>query len=122
MTKAQLAMIPVRDGRRAERRIVNLAARLRDPGAQLIDVELRDLSTGGFRAEGRIALEPGAHVWLKLGGLEPTNSRLVWKDGDVAGFEFVTPLHPATLDLLAKASRKPLPKRHFGPQGTAGRR
>lgn len=121
MTKAQIATLPVPDGRKAERRIVNLAARLREPGASLTDVELRDLSTGGFRAEGPIALEPGSIVWLKLTGIEATQCRLVWREGEVAGFEFLTPLHRATLELVTRMGRKPPPKRHFGPQGWAGR-
>ena len=118
MTKAQLALLPVPDGRQAERRIVNLAARLRDPGARMAEVEVMNLSASGFMAQGEIALEPGAHVWLKLPGLEPQNSRVVWVEGGKAGFEFSAPLHPATLEQLVAGSRT-IPKGHFGPQ--AGR-
>lgn len=117
MTKGQLAILPVPEGRKAERRLVNLAARLRDPGATVADVEVLNLSTNGLAVQGSVALEPGAHVWLKLPGLEPQNSRVVWVEGDRAGFEFATPLHPATIELLVQSNRKPLRRGHFGPQG-----
>ena len=119
MTKAQLAVLPENDGRRALRRMVNLAAHLSDPGASVTDIELANLSTDGFMAQGEINLEPGAEVWLKLGGLEPQNCRVVWVEEGKAGFEFATPLHPATVELVIAASRKPIPKGHFGPQAGA---
>ena len=116
MSKGQLAILPVSDGRSAERRIVNLAARLRDPGATIVDAEVRDLSTDGFMAETSLALEPGATLWLKLPGLEPQNSRVAWTQDGKVGCQFSTPLHPLTLEMLVKASRKPPLKGHFGPQ------
>ena len=114
MSKAHLAILPTPDGRRAERRIVNLAASLREPGASLAEAEVVNLSVTGFAVETEAQLEPGGHVWLKLPGLEAANSRVVWVEGGKAGFEFVTPLHPATLDIVAAAARKPAVKRHFG--------
>ena len=116
MAHAQLAILPLIDGRRAERRIVNLAARLREPGTRLVEAEVRDLSTDGFMAETDLVIEPGAIVWLKLPGLEPQNSKAVWAEDGKIGFQFTTPVHPATIELVAETSRKPLPKRHFGPQ------
>lgn len=116
MSRAQLAILPVVDGRSAERRIVNLAARLREPGATIVDAEVLDLSTDGYKAVTDLVLEAGASVWLKLPGLEPQNSRVVWAEGGKAGFQFTNPLHPATLELIVETGRKPLPKRHFGPQ------
>lgn len=117
MSKGQLAILPLPDGRMAERRIVNLAARLREPGATIADAEVLDLSTDGYMAVTDLALDAGATVWLKLPGLEPQNSRVVWAEGGKAGFQFATPLHQATIDMIVQASRRPLPKRHFGPQG-----
>lgn len=116
MSKAQLAILPVSEERGAERRIVNLAARLREPGATIADAEVRDLSTDGFMAETELALEPGNIVWLKLPGLEPQNSRVVWAEDGKIGFQFATPLHPLTLETVVAMARKPVPKRHFGPQ------
>ena len=120
MTKAQLAVLPENEGRRATRRIVNLAAHLGDPGASISDVEVGNLSTDGFMAQGELNLEPGATVWLKIAGLEPQNCRVVWVEEGKAGFEFATPLHPATVELVVSAGRRPIPKGHFGPQAGSG--
>lgn len=122
MRKGQLAILPVPEGRSAERRVVNLAASLREPGASVVDTEIVDLSTTGFGAETEMPIETGTQVWLKLPGLEPTSSRCVWVDGKRAGFEFANPLHPATLDLIIATGRRPVVKRHFGkPAAQAGR-
>jgi len=117
VSRAQLAILPVADGRQSERRIVNLAARLREPGATIVDAEVLNLSTDGFMAESELQLEPGAHVWLKLPGLEPQNSRCAWIEDGKAGFQFAAPLHPATVEMLAEANRKPPVRGHFGVQG-----
>jgi hypothetical protein len=117
VTKGQLAILPLIEGRRAERRIVNMAARLREPGATLTEVEVQNLSTDGFMAKGDFTLEIGAYVWLKLAGLEAMSCRVAWVEDDKAGFEFTTALHPATVQLIVTTHKKPIPKRHFGPQG-----
>ncbi|HEX8366792.1 MAG TPA: PilZ domain-containing protein [Allosphingosinicella sp.] len=114
MRKAHLAILPTPDGRRAERRIVNLAASLREPGASMAEVEVLNLSVTGFAVESDMPIETGAHLWLKLPGLEALNSKVVWVEGRQAGFEFVTPLHPATLDAVTAATRPTVVKRHFG--------
>ncbi len=116
MTRAQLAILPIPEGRKAERRIVNLAARLRDPGATLLEVDILDLSTDGFMGRG-VQLEIGTYVWLRVTGLEPQSCRVIWNEDDKAGFEFTTPLHSATVELLIVNNRKPLPRNHFGPMG-----
>lgn len=122
MAKGQLAILPEGDGRRSERRILNLAARLRDPGATVSDVEVQNLSCDGFMAQGDLQLEPGSQVWLRLGGLEPQSCRVVWVEEGKAGFEFTTPLHAATVELIVAAGRKAIPRGHFGPQANAGQR
>jgi hypothetical protein len=119
VTRGQLAILPEGEGRRAQRRIVNLAAHLGEAGASVSDVEIINLSTDGFMAQGEVSVEPGACVWLKLTGLEPQNCRVVWVEDGKAGFEFSTPLHPGTLEMVVAAGRKPIPRGHFGPQ--AGR-
>jgi hypothetical protein len=112
-----LAILPVAEGRQAERRVVNLAARLREPGATIVDAEVLNLSTDGYMAETDLKLETGTNVWLKLAGLEPQNSRCVWVEEGKAGFQFATQLHPATVEMLAEANRKPPIRGHFGAQG-----
>ena len=116
MPHAQLAILPVKDGRSAHRRIVNFAARLREPGAQIVECEVRDLSTDGFMAETELPIEPGAVVWLKLGGLEPQNSKAIWAEDGKVGFQFTNPIHPATLELVVAMNRKPIRRGHFGLQ------
>jgi hypothetical protein len=120
VTKGQLAILPTSEGRRAERRIVNLAARLRDPGAQVSEIEVLNLSTDGFMACGHGSLEKGTSVWLKLPGLEPQSSEVMWVEDGKAGFRFAEPLHPATLETVVAAGRKPVPRGHFG-RGPAAR-
>jgi hypothetical protein len=121
VSRAQLAILPVIEGRQAERRIVNLAARLREPGATIVEADVINLSTDGFMAETDLKLEPGANVWLKLPGLEPQNSRCAWAEEGKAGFQFATPLHPATVEMLAEANRKPAVRGHFGAQNAPKR-
>jgi hypothetical protein len=119
LRKAHLAILPTGDGRRSERRVVNLAASLREPGASFNEIEVVNLSIGGFAAEIDFPLEVGTTVWLKLEGIEPLHSIVIWVEGGKAGFEFATPLHPATLALLTTVTRKPMVKRHFGAAGKA---
>ena len=90
MHKGQLAMLPQADGRRAERRIVNLAASLREPGAQVADAEVVNLSVTGFMAQSELALEIGHVVWLTLPGLEALKSTVMWVEDGKAGFEFAS--------------------------------
>lgn len=104
---AELSQIPITDGRKAERRIVNLAAALREAGARSAKVVVVDISTGGFKAESDETIEEGSEVWLKLPGLEAKRSRVIWtKERDV-GCEFESPLHPKELDsIVAPAPRR----------------
>jgi hypothetical protein len=99
--KAELSQFPLTDGRKAERRIVNIAAALREEGVKTTEVTLLDVSEGGFKAETDNELDEGAEVWLKLPGFEVRRSRVVWVRGKEVGCEFQFPLHPRELDLLA---------------------
>ena len=108
---AELSQIPISEGRKAERRIVNLAAALRESGAKSSKVVVVDISVGGFKAEAEEAHREGDEVWLKLTGLEPRRSRVIWaREGDRGweiGCEFEWPLHPRELELIvAPAPRK----------------
>jgi hypothetical protein len=100
MLAAELSVLPTTDQRKAPRRIVNLAAALREEGATISAVKVLDISLGGCRLETEADLEVGGQVWLKLPGLETKRSRIVWTQGRHGGCEFDVPLHPAELDLL----------------------
>jgi hypothetical protein len=110
---AELSQIPISDGRKAERRIVNLAAALRENGAKTARVLVRDISTGGFKAEADEPLEEGAEVWLKVSGLEAKRSRVVWARGNEIGCEFEWPLHPRELELIVAPKPRRIPKGVF---------
>lgn len=116
MQRGQLAQLPTVEGRRAERRMVNLAASLREPGATVADVDVHNLSSDGFMAHTDIALEVGGTVWLKLPGLEAQKSSVVWAEQGKAGFQFDSPLHRGTLEQLLSAGRPQVRRNHFGPQ------
>ena len=100
MIEAELSVLPDQDARKAPRRIVNLAAALREEGAVTSMARISDISTGGCRIESDTPLEVGAQVWLKLPGLETKRSRIVWANGRIGGCEFEIPLHAAEIETL----------------------
>ncbi|MBV8688381.1 MAG: PilZ domain-containing protein [Alphaproteobacteria bacterium] len=110
---AELSQLPINDGRKAERRIVNLAAALREEGAKTASVIVLDISVGGFKAELTESFEEGSEVWLKVPGFEAKRSRVVWISGSEAGCEFETPLHPRDLELIVAPKPRRIPKGVF---------
>ena len=104
---AELSQLPISDGRKAERRIVNLAAALREEGATTAPVLVLDIAVGGFKVQTDSRLEEGAEVWLKLPGFEAKRSHVIWVKEDQAGCEFETEIHPAELEaMVAPAPRR----------------
>jgi hypothetical protein len=99
---AELSTQSDEEGRRNVRREVVLGAGLRQRGAHAVTVQIVDLSTTGFRAATHLNMVPGADVWLKLPGLESLHARVVWMRGHLMGCEFMRPLHPAVLDMVAR--------------------
>lgn len=93
--------------RRAPRLAISLDASLRERGRTPFAVRLVDISADGCRAETFCTVEPDAGVWIKLPGLEPLYSRVVWSQGGFAGIAFEAPLHEAVLDLLVALDRVP---------------
>lgn len=110
---AELSQLPIGEGRKAERRVVNLAAALREEGAKTVRVIVLDVSLGGFKAEAKDPFDEGAEVWLKLPGLEARRSRVVWRKGDDMGCEFENPLHPSELEMVLKPSPRRITKGVF---------
>lgn len=110
---AELSQIPITDGRKAERRIVNMAAALREQGARNAKVVVVDISVGGFKVESEEPIEEGGEVWLKLAGLEAKRSRVVWSKGKEVGCEFEWPLHPKELDSIVAPAPRRIPKGVF---------
>jgi hypothetical protein len=110
---AELSQIPISEGRKAERRIVNLAAALREAGARTSPIVVHDISVGGFKAEMTDAVEEGTEVWLKIAGFEAKRSRVVWVKGKEAGCEFEAPLHPRELELIVQPKPRKIVKGVF---------
>lgn len=110
---AELSQLPISDGRKAERRIVNLAAALRESGARTAPIVIVDISTGGFKAEVADDVADGAEVWLKIAGFEAKRSRVVWRGGKEAGCEFEVPLHEAELALMTAPKARRIVKGVF---------
>jgi hypothetical protein len=112
---AELSQLPISDGRSAVRRIVNLAAALREEGARTAPVAVLDISIGGFKAEVPEEDESveGAEVWLKLPGFEVRRSRVVWRKGREIGCEFEYPLHQVELDQIVAPKPRRIPKGVF---------
>jgi hypothetical protein len=114
-TTGQVVTMSAGDGRRSERRLVNMAADLSDPGSRRADVEVADLSKDGFMIRCSMELELKAIVWLKLVGFEPMKAEVVWTEEDRAGCSFCTPLYPAILDLIIQSQPVRQVRRVFAP-------
>jgi hypothetical protein len=111
---AELSQLPISDGRKAERRIVNLAAALREEGAKTTPIVVLDISVGGFKAEASEPIEIGTEVWLKLPGFEVKRSRVVWTREKDVGCEFENPLHPRELELVVAPKPRKIIRGVFG--------
>jgi hypothetical protein len=110
---AELSQLPIGNGRKAERRIVNLAAALREAGATTSHVLVLDISAGGFRAEAGDEVQVGCEVWLKLPNFEAKRSRVVWRKGGEVGCEFETPLHDREIQLIVAPAPRRISKGVF---------
>ncbi len=89
--------------RRAPRTAIALAVGLRRSGSRKVSVDIKDVSTHGFKAEVFEAISSAERVWLTLPGLEGREATVAWTRGYEIGCEFVSPLHPAVLSaILAK--------------------
>jgi hypothetical protein len=110
---AELSQLPISEGRKAERRIVNLAAALREEGAKNVSIVILDISVGGFKAQVSEPFEDGSEVWLKLADFEAKRSKVVWSRGSEVGCEFETPLHPRDLEVAVAPKPRRIPKGVF---------
>jgi hypothetical protein len=110
---AEISQIPITEGRKAERRIVNLAAALREDGAKTNPVIVHDIAVGGFKAELPEPVGEGTEVWLKIPGFEAKRSRVIWVKGREAGCEFETALHPRELELITQPAPRKIVKGVF---------
>jgi hypothetical protein len=100
--QGEIAVLPVGNGRQAERAHCEIGAGLRQRGASAVAAHILDLSTHGFRASTHLDLQIGADVWLKLPGLEAMHAKVAWSTSHFVGCAFERPLHPAVLEMIVR--------------------
>ncbi|MFU7529078.1 PilZ domain-containing protein [Qipengyuania sp. ASV99] len=67
------------------------------------DIQFDDLSLGGCRVDDpRHGMALGAVVKLFIAGTGPHHAEVAWRQGDRVGIEFLKPLAPRVLQLLAR--------------------
>ena len=110
---AQLAVVPKDDRRHAPRRLVNLAAALREQGARTTSVTILNVGSGGCKVRTESPLGVGEEVWLKFEGLEAKRSKVVWSDGGCVGCQFAVPLHNGELEQIAPRKQPIRPSNVF---------
>lgn len=83
-------------------RRVSIAAlvRLRRRGHHNFTVKAFDLSPEGCKLEFLERPQLDETVWVKFEGLEGIEATVCWVEDNVAGVEFVRPLHSAVFDML----------------------
>lgn len=93
---------PSKEDRRANRRALTLRADLRESGSARYPVDVLDLSETGFSCESWDAIGLGKSVFLQIESFAPFPARVVWRDGNLHGFQFVRSLYPAVVDTIAQ--------------------
>ncbi len=95
----------LKEGRRANRRALTLRADLRETGAGRFPVDVLDLSETGFSCESWDFLGVGKAVFLSIETFAPFPATVMWREGNLHGFQFVRPLYPAVVDTIAQRFR-----------------
>lgn len=86
------------DMRTAPRRPVRFRGFVRETGATIFAVDVADLSTDGCRFRSADGFETATIVWLKIDGAGARQARIIWRDGDSYGCEFVAPIRTKSID------------------------
>jgi hypothetical protein len=73
---------------------------MREAGRSRVQARLIDISTHGCRIECASGASSDTWVWLSIAGLETQYCRVVWRQAEFAGLEFVTPLAEPVLERL----------------------
>lgn len=86
---------------------VSIAAmvKLRRRGHHNFTVTVFDLSLEGCKLEFMERPQLDETVWVKFEGLEGLEATVCWVEENVAGVEFVRPIHSAVFDLLVSRLR-----------------
>jgi hypothetical protein len=90
--RARIAEDDSDERRQAERRPVELEAKMRELGASGVEAKVLNISEHGFMAVADGRFEVGSRVWLILPGRNRANAIVKWTVGDKLGAEFAEPV------------------------------
>lgn len=105
---AQIVVPAAHELRTTRRRQVNFRAFVRETRAQVVPVEITNLSTDGCLFRSDDAFETATIVWLKIDGLGAREARIVWRGEDGYGCEFVAPMQAQVLEDLCNGKAQHL--------------
>lgn len=91
-----------RDQRRAMRADVNTKVIIREAQGMRFTAELIDISVTGFRVRTLYSVRLNSSLWITLPGLSALEAEIAWHDDPQYGGSFLTPLHPAVRDHIAR--------------------
>lgn len=118
MLDAEVTILP--EHRASMRRIVNLAATLRENGAIGHKALVTNLSESGCQIHWDTRIDQGAEVFVKLTARPPLRATIIWSKDGISGCRFATPL--TTTAILALTSNRHLQgKRPVGPGRLGGK-
>ena len=87
--------------RGGERRRVKLRALVREAGSARVDIDVVDLSAGGFRFQSFHTFSTGTRVFLSVPTLQALEALVVWRATNDYGCQFVRPIHAAVFETIA---------------------
>lgn len=93
-------MMLLYDACQGERHACLLEGSVREQGKPGIEAVVLNISASGCRLDTSVRFAEGTRIWVRLPGLEPWESRIIWSRGGSAGCRFVLPLHPAVVQRL----------------------
>ena len=80
------------DRRRHPRYPLFERARLRPNDWSTVQVEIRDISSHGFRAGCEANLKIGGYITLEVNGIGQVEAKVMWRRNDEVGAEFARPI------------------------------
>ena len=90
----------VQSPRRSARVSIGAMVKLRRRGHHNFTVQVFDLSREGCKLEFLERPLLDETVWVKFEDLEPLQATVCWIEANVAGVEFVRPIHAAVFEML----------------------
>jgi hypothetical protein len=80
---------PQMERRKVERISIEKPARLRPNDWSVVNVNVVDVSTWGFRAAADIQLRPGAYLSIEVPGVGRCDAKVIWQQGREFGAQFL---------------------------------